>query len=378
MFNFTNNKARPIGLDIGHSFIRMIQLARSGANLRIIAAEETRFDIDIDADDCIREEFTVSAIKEMLARGNFCGKDVISSLSNESLKIKSLRLDTTDAEQIEQLLRKDVAQQFDLDADTDEIRYMVAGNVYQGDEVKNEVIFFGTDKESISRHISMLKQAGLNPVAIDAVPCALFRCLQSSLRRQEDQDLVSVFVDVGNLFTTIIIGRGQQLTFVKQIPIAGRQLNMEVASQLDVDFDNAIMLRSKLRNSDPESIDTATRQAVVDAMSRVIEELAKEISLCFRYYAVTFRGNRPAEAIFAGGEAYESVLLDTLKEHLDIETRIAYPFRGFDLTGTNFALHENSPFCEWAVAVGLGIKGWDLLDYGTENHERNRLYPTVV
>lgn len=371
MFNFANNKARPIGLDLGHSSIRMIQLARSGAYLRVIAADETRFDTDLDADDGIRQESMVSAVREMLARGNFCGKDVVSSLSNENLKIKSLRLDTTDSDQIEQLLRKDVARQFELDADTDEIRYMVAGNVYQGDEVKNEVIFFGADKASISRHISLLTQAGLNPVAIDAAPCALFRCFRGLLRRQEDQNLVSVFIDVGSRFTTVIMGCGQQLTFVKQIPIAGRQLNMEVASQLNVDFNEAIMLRSKLRNSDPETIDLPTRKAVVDAMSLVIEELAKEISLCFRYYAVTFRGNRPAEVVFAGGEAYESVLLDTLKGRLDIETRIAHPFRGFDLTGTSFASREHSPFCEWTVAVGLGIKGWDLPDYGTENHERN-------
>ena len=371
MFNFANNKARPIGLDLGHSSIRMIQLARSGAHLRVIAADETRFDTDLDADDSIREEFTVSAIKEMLARGNFCGKDVVSSLSNENLKTKSLRLDTTDTDQIEQLLRKEVARQFELDADTDEIRYMVAGNVYQGEEIKNEVIFFGADKASISRHISLLTQAGLNPVAIDAAPCALFRCFQGSFRRQEDQNLVSVFIDIGSRFTTVIMGCGQQLTFVKQIPIAGRQLNMEVASQLKVDFNEAIMLRSKLRNSDPETIDLPTRQAVVDAMSLVIEELAKEISLCFRYYAVTFRGNRPAEVVFAGGEAYESVLLDMLKGRLDIETKIAHPFRGFDLTGTSFASREHSPFCEWTVAVGLGIKGWDLPDYGTENHERN-------
>jgi hypothetical protein len=33
----------------------------------------------------------------------------------------------------------------------------------------------------------------------------------------------------------------------------------------------------------------------------VAEELAKEISLCFRYYTVTFRGKRVEKAIFTGG-----------------------------------------------------------------------------
>jgi len=358
-------------LDIGHDYVRMIQLAGSGDQARVIAADETRLNTDVGADEQISRDFVVSAVREMLVRGNFRGKNVVSGLSNDCLKIKSLRLDTTDANQIEDLMRKEIAAQFGLNADTDEIRYMVAGSVYQGDDIKNEVIFFGADKESISQHISLLEEAGLSPVAIDAAPCALFRCFRGSLRRQEDQELVSVFIEVGSLFTTVIISKGQHIAFVKQIPVAGRHLNMQVASKLGVGCDEAIVLRSKLRNADADSIDLATRQAVVDAMSQVIEELAAEISLCFKYYAVTFRGNRPTEAVFAGAEAYELVLLDALKKHLDIEVKIAQPFRGFDLTGTDFASDQHSCFCEWAVAVGLGVKGWDLPDYGSKNHERN-------
>ncbi len=371
MLNFTTNKARPIGLDIGHNSIRMVQLAHSGVGARVIAADEVRLNVDASAEGQMTREFAVTAIKEMLTRGNFRGKNVVSSLPNDVIRIKSLRLDTTDAEQIEQLMQKEVFAQFGLDAEADEIRYMVAGSVYQGNEVKNEVIFIGADKESISQHIELLEEAGLAPTAIDAEPCALFRSFQVSLRRQEDQELVSVFVDVGSLFTTVIISRGQQMAFVKQIPIAGRQMNEQVASRLGVDYAEARVLRSKLRNGNGKSLDQSTRQVVVDAMSHVIEELAREISLCFKYYAVTFRGNRPTEAVFAGGEAYESVLLDTLQRRLDLDVKTAQPFRGFDLSGTNLASDQNRPFCEWAVAVGLGVKGWELPDDGFGKNERN-------
>ncbi|MHC5061962.1 MAG: pilus assembly protein PilM [Planctomycetota bacterium] len=371
MLNFASKKIGPIGLDIGQDSIRMIQLASSGEKAWLIAADETQLNTAVDADDTQKRDFVVSAIKTMLARSNFRGKDVVSSLSSDSLKIKSLRLDTADTEQIEDLMHKDIASQFGLDAESDEIRYMVAGSVYQGDEIKNEVIFLGTDKQSITEHISLLEEVGLSPVAIDAVPCALLRCFQDSFRRQEDQHLVSVFIDVGSSFTTVIISRGRQMAFAKQIPIGGRRLNEQVSSRLNIDYDEAVLLRSKLRNADPETIEASTRQAVLDAMGQVIEELAKEISLCFKYYAVTFRGNRPTEAVFAGAEAYESILLETLKKHLDIEIKIAQPLRGFDLSDTHLGSDANTSFCEWAVAVGLGIKGWDLPDNETKSHERN-------
>ena len=115
--------------------------------------------------------------------------------------------------QIEEIIQAEVAQRFGMDPQRDEIRYMVAGNVYQGEEIKNEVIFFGINREQLADHIRLLNEANLTPVSIDTVPCALFRSFQTTLRRREDQDLVSVFVDLGSRYTTVIIGKGQEITF---------------------------------------------------------------------------------------------------------------------------------------------------------------------
>ena len=302
MFDFLNNKARPIGLEIGHEDIRMIQLADNDGTPCVIAAEKVGLAPNLDTNIEKKREFIVSAIVEMLSKAGFRGTNVISCLPNEVFKIKSLRLETTSDEQIETVMKKEMALKFGLDPVNDEIRYILAGNVYHGNETKSEIVFFGTEKENVVRHINLLEEAGLTPVAIDAVPLALFRVFQSSLRRQEDEQLVSLLVDVGTLFTTVIIGRGKKIAFVKQIPIAGHQFNNQVASKLGISLNEATLLRLKLRNSNSDRIDASTRQAVTDAMNQVIEKLVKEISLCVQYYSVTFRGERPTEAIFAGGE----------------------------------------------------------------------------
>ncbi len=371
MFKLRNKNIGPIGLDLGHDSIKMIQLAWSDDKICVIAADEADYVRDIDGADEAGRESAISAVKHLLAKGAFSGREVVSCLSNDSLKIKSLRLDSTDPQEIEQQFRNEVARRFGLDADTDEIRYMIAGSVYQGDEIKNEVIFFGMDKAGVVQHLHLLEDAGLTPVGIDAVPCALFRSFQASLRRQEDQRLVSVLVDVGSLFTTVIIGRGQEIIFVKQIPIAGERLNAEVASKLEVTIGEAGLLRAKLKNDTDGSMEPATRQAVIDAMSRTIEELAKEISLCFRYYAVTFRGQRPTEVVFAGGEADETTLLKALKRHLGVSITIARPLRGFDLSRADFKERHDAEMSKWAVAVGLGMKGMDLSTCESECYERN-------
>jgi Tfp pilus assembly PilM family ATPase len=86
-----------------------------------------------------------------------------------------------------------------------------------------------------------------------------------------------------------------------------------------------------------------------------------------RYYTVTFRGKRVERAIFAGGEAYENILLNVLRRQLTVEIEVAQPLRGFDLSSegahVNFDSDRRGLLCEWAVAVGLGLKGWN----GTKN-----------
>jgi type IV pilus assembly protein PilM len=376
---------RPIGLDIGHNSIKMIQLAINGGHISVLAADKSRIDPRINGDAQERKSFVVSKIKQMLTEGNFRGKKVISCLPNDALKITSLRLSETESEDIEQALRKEVTQRFGLDPDEDEINYILVGDVHQGDEIKSELILFAADNESIKSHIELLEEAGLRPVGIDMVPCALLRSFGRSLQRQEDRERTTVFVDVGSLFTTVVFGHGREISFVKQISIGGENFNQEIAAKLGVGINEAEMLQGKLRmertanaersfgasgqnsagrenladNTTLGDLDASTRQVMFDAISAVAEQLAREISLCFRYYTVTFRGKRVERAIFSGGAAYEKILLNVLRRQLAVEIEMAQPLKGFDMMNLSFGSDRRGLLCEWSVAVGLGLKGWN-------------------
>ena len=370
-------------MDIGHSSIKAIQLVVNGGQISVFAADETRIEPGVNNDEQARKSFVVSAIKQMLAQGNFRGRDVISCVPSGKLKITSLRLSEAEKGAIEQALRKEVAQRFGLDPNEDAIDYVVAGHVRQGDELKSELIVFATDNQTIKDHIAMLEEAELKPVALDTIPCALFRSFERSLRRQEDRELTAVFVDVGSHFTTVVFGRGGEISFVKQIPIGGEGFVQQVAAKLGISISEAETLRESLRTESgfsslkpdakdgpsqegERNMDASTRHAVSDAVTSVAEDLAREVALCLRYYTVTFRGKRVERAVFAGGGAYEDILLNVLRRQLAVEIEVAEPLRGFDLSSgrgkVSFYGDRRGLLCEWAVAVGLGLKGWDKVE----------------
>ena len=379
-WNFKSRNLSPIGLDIGNYSIKMIQLAFSNNRIAVVAADETRIDHSINKNNEERRNFVVFSLQRMLANGKFRGKNVVTCLPSEKVKITSLRLPEMQLDKVEEALKKEATERFGLDPDRDIINYLHAGSVLSGDEMKEELILFAAEEETIKSHIAMLEEAGLQPVAIDVVPCAFFRSFERSLRRQEDKERTVIFLDIGSSFTTVVFGRGGEICFVKQIAIGGARFNREIGEKLGIDIDEVPMLRSRFRiGKNPmepkpspggkvlaennEKLDAPTQLIMLDAITTVAEELAREISLCLRYYAVTFRGKRVEKVVFSGGEAYEGILFDILRQQLKIDVEIAQPVKGFELPAEMMNINSDSDkqglLSEWAVAVGLCLKGWN-------------------
>ncbi len=350
-----NKKVLPIGLDIGHSSIKMVQLMLTEDGPKVLAAQRASLPAHAHGDELAHQRLVVTTIRQLLTCGNFKGRGVISALPNERLRITSLRLSETEAPHAERILQSQAAQRFGLDPRADTIHHVLAGSVRQGDEVKNEYILLATDNGTIKDHIALMESAGLRPAGIDAVPCALFRNFERMMRRQEDKERTLIFIDVGHRYTTVVIGRAAEICFAKQMAFGVARFSEDIAAQLDIPVADAEALRLKLQND--ESVDDATQRLVTDTLSATGEQLAAEISLCLRYYTVTFRGQRIERAIVAGGGANEKAVLNVLRNRLAIETEVAEPLRGFDCSGIESGEDRQRAFADFALAVGLSLKG---------------------
>lgn len=364
MVSFLFNKIRPIALDVGSNSVKMMQLGCSADKVRIMAVGERQIPFNSTGAD--RNRQITEAIIEIYQKGGFKGKEVISCLGNQQADIKNFKVDAlVEGNDNDELIYNEAQARFGLNADKYDMNYIITGNTRQGDEIKSEVILFSVEKNLILEHIELIEKAGLVPVAIDTVPCALFRCFMRNLRRQEDSDQITIFIDIGSRFSTLIIGKGQELSFVKQIPLGGYQLNEKVASKLDITIDEASLMRARLNSGENENFDQSTRQVITDAITSVISQLTREISLCFKYFTVTFKGKRPDKAFCTGGEAYENLIVDSLNQTLNVDVELAKPLKGLELSSSYFENDRRRCWCEWAIPVGLSFKGMNLENYQT-------------
>ena len=84
--------------------------------------------------------------------------------------------------------------------------------------------------------------------------------------------------------------------------------------------------------------------------------MCREIQLCLRYFAVTFRGQRPESITFVGGDAHEPVLMAILGENIDIPCTIGHPLRGVHQADLIGGPDRRTFQPAWAVAAGLALR----------------------
>jgi Tfp pilus assembly PilM family ATPase len=103
-------------------------------------------------------------------------------------------------------------------------------------------------------------------------------------------------------------------------------------------------------------IDARVDRAMYDAVRPLMGDLAHEVSLCLRYYSVTFRGAKPEGCVLSGGEASEPKLVEAFKESLRIACDVGRPLDGVRTEGLGAGTAVRGTGAEWGVAMGLSLR----------------------
>ena len=160
----------PIGLDIGHDSVKMLQLSSDGQTLSVHRLIRRRLPASCE-DEQIQRQGLILTIRRMLEEGDFHGLQAAVCLANDKLKVTSIRLPESDVTQTTAQLYKEAALRFGLDPGQDPIQYIPAGTVRQGDQIRQEVILLATGRQAIEEDLAVLDQVGLTAVGLEPMPC---------------------------------------------------------------------------------------------------------------------------------------------------------------------------------------------------------------
>lgn len=345
MFHTLWDRASPIGLDIGTYTVKAVQL--NSARSEVLEAAEVdvpHLPNDLQA----AESILAQCIQDLLKRGRFRGRQVVMALGFDEITVQSIRVSPVPGRSITDVVLEEARSRANQELDDVEVRFLPAGIVQQGELQRQEMVLIVAKRGAIDRKLRIAEQAKLVPVAIDAEPLALARAAGRQYRRQSDQSQTMMFVHIGSRATLVVTVRNERLLFAKYFPLGGREFDLTIARQFHIPEDSAKALRRsygdrRAGNRDPEVVTT-----VRDTLRPVWNRWLDELSRCFRYCNVTFRGEPPERIVLSGGEA-TAELQELVSRFFEIPVEILDCFRAIKCASR---IAESAL---WDIALGLAL-----------------------
>jgi type IV pilus assembly protein PilM len=367
MIRLTRSQLQPIGLDIGYDSVKLLQVETYGQTLGVVAAARQTLPQEVRENPELRMPVASDMIRQMFRQGGFSGRRVVAAVPREILHVKNLRMPLIPHHELIAAVKFEAKNIFPFDTDKAHVQIITAGEVRQGLDVRQEVIVLAAKNEDVNNFLEQMHRCGAQVESLDVEACAIYRSLERFIRRREDEQEVHVIVDVGARRSHVVIGKGREISFMKPIEIGSNHLHEAISRKLEITGEEARGLRRRLiEGGDAEAADAnpataaaakrdPVRQAVFDATRSTMEELAREIGLCLRYYSVTFRGQRPSKVRLLGGEAADPQLLGVLNGALSVPVEAGRPLFSVNHDQMDPA-DRRGTMSEWALALGLALK----------------------
>ncbi|MBN2377535.1 MAG: pilus assembly protein PilM [Sedimentisphaerales bacterium] len=288
MPGFMSKKYLPIGLDIGSTAVRAIQLLHQGGKLHVYSAlelvpENDPQQLPIDLSDGDRDDEIVELVQKLHEQGGFRGRDVILHCPADKMDLRLIelpgRVDELPREAILGAIRLRIGGQTSLPFEQVVIDYFCVNNNRQ-DHV--QVMAVTADGRWIKNRIHLVKAAGLICVAIDAFAFTQDRIVanyQKSinhpgyLKKNDDsqicdlqngrdeieandndnsrtdrdkndsagptpEDLVAV-LDIGYAGSTLVVRNNEGPIFCRRFSFGGRKLTDLLTERLMVNYPQA-------------------------------------------------------------------------------------------------------------------------------------------
>lgn len=343
----SRHRCSPIGVDIGSRSVKLLQFDAERKRI----TEAARWDLTaIEAASPEEHDAEVIKALQRAREGReFRGRESVFCLGAGNLFVQNIRVPHATGPELTRIVCGEAANRVPFAKEEAEVRFLEAADVRQGEALRREVILLACHRPVIQRIIHVAEAAGLRPVAIDVEPNALLRCYQRQFRRDEDQEQRAMFVNLGASSTVVVIAQGAQAMFVKYVDVGGLQLDQAVARHLKMSLSDAAALRRHNGDRRADQRDPEVTRSIAESIRPVLERLTNELSMCMRYYSVTFRGQPLARIVMGGGEANES-LLENLAARLGIPCELGDPLRSYEKSGSWGRVGQ------WDVAAGLALR----------------------
>ena len=126
------------------------------------------------------------------------------------------------ADELPMAARIDARDLFRFDPDSADVQFVDAGEVRQGDDRRREVILVAAGKQYVDQFIRALDRAGAVVASLEIDPTAVWRAAGRVGTLLGNVDPRAILLDIGAAQSRLVIGRGDAIRVIRTIDVGGR------------------------------------------------------------------------------------------------------------------------------------------------------------
>jgi type IV pilus assembly protein PilM len=344
-------KARSlVGLDIGSSAVKAVELSVSGKTYRVTAFGSEPVPPDSIVDGAIIDGGAVAdAIRRLFEARRIKTTDVAASLSGNAVIVKKITLPTMTEAELAESIYWEAEQYIPFDIQDVNLDYQIVNNGVASGKGMMDVLLVAAKKEKIADYTGVIGQAGRVAVVVDVDAFALQNAYE--VNYGIEPSAVVVLLNAGASATNINILAGDQSVFTRDVSIGGNAYTEALQKELSLPFDLADQLKRGL------PVDGVTFDEARPVLRAVSENVMLEIQKTFDFFKATAASDRIDRIMVSGGASRAEGFTEMLSERFEAPVEAFDPFRKVTFDFKKFNVESPADVAPTvAVAVGLALR----------------------
>ena len=350
MFKKSMGKKNLVGLDIGSSSVKAVELSKKGSALQLLNMGFENLQTDTIVDGQIMELNNVSnVISSIFNEHQIKTPRVAAGVSGHSVIVKNIVLPAMSQEELQESFSWHAEEHIPFDIADVNLDYELTSKSSES----LHVLMAACKSDKIANVKQAIQLAGKQPVIIDVDAFALQNCYEVNYQPKAGE--IVALLNIGAATMNINILNGTRSVFARDASVGGSQYTSLLQKELGLSFEQAEGVKRGMPL--PDGIEARPIQPIIETVSDI---LALEVKKTIDFYRATAaEGDTTIQKILlAGGGSKLPGLAEFLSRRFEIPVEVFNPFRQIEVDSKKFDpdyMREIIP--EMAVAVGLALRG---------------------
>jgi len=345
---FPHRNKPTIGLDIGASSVKMIELERTknGYAVGAIAIRELPSEA-IVADEIRDREAVIFNIQSVMDELGGKAKEVVVSLAGHALITDKLVIDKKTGGEAEQAILFEAEQRSPFDVEDVALDHHI---IRVNEETnKMEVLLVAARREFLASYLDLISDAGLTPIAVDTDSFAVYNAYVNNY--EVDPNRTTVLVNLGQDVANVLYLHDGYYHSTRDISVGTRGIFSAIQNEFRLNHE---LTTQAIQGKMEGSIDQDMLKATIISASG---EILTGLEMAFNYFKSQAQTDAIDWMVLSGGGALIPFLPEFIQSKLQIPLEIFNPLRNVEYDPEGLGTLEPERIAPLlAVPIGMAMR----------------------